>query len=314
MVLNLKQQLEGGLKIAREIPSFNPGNYSRIVFCGIGGSIMPAEAITMLWLDNINCYINHASYLPQWVRGSDYLVICVSWSGNTEETISAYENAKKCGADIAVVTSRGGRLAELAKRDNTPLALLPNHGLAPRNALPSMLSTLLTLLSHSDTIEASLNSSIFTEDSQRQEIVGEITESISGKTPLIYSSFPWRFLGDFWKKFLNENCKIHAFYNFMPEAGHNEIAGIKREDPQFFYLLLKDTEEEKDDFFRLNKLEKLLSNYNASYFVSEIKGDNRFEKIINQYILASLTSKALAEKLGINPDDISIIEDFKKLS
>ena len=64
----------------------------------------------------------------------------------------------------------------------------------------------------------------------------------------------------------------------------------------------------------INRLEKFLKIYGADYFVSKVNGNNRFEKIINQYILASLTSKALANKLGVNPEDIETIESFKKLS
>lgn len=305
------QQLKTGLKVAQEVIPLNPSAYSRIIFCGMGGSIMPAEAVSMLWLNDINGYINRASHLPQWTS-SEHAVVCVSWSGDTEETISAYKSAKERNIPVYAITS-GGILAELAQKDQIPFVLLPNSGLAPRDAFGLMFSSLLTLLSHSDIIENNLSSSIFS-GSEPGTLAEKLAGSIGKKTPLLYSSYPWRYLENFWKKFFNENCKKHSFCNFIPEAVHNEIAGVKKNDSEFFYLILKDSEEEKDDLAKLNKLEKFLQSYGASFFVSEIKGSNRFEKIISQYVMASQTSLALAEKLGIDPDDISIIEDFKKNS
>ena len=314
MKINFKEQLEIGLNAAKKVKPVNPYSYSRIIFCGMGGSIMPAEAVSMLWLDNLNCYINRISYLPHWTA-KEHLVICVSWSGNTKETISAYQQAKDIGAKTLAI-SNGGKLQQLAEQDGAPFVLLPNLELAPRNALLMVLSSLLTLISQSAIIKDNLNSSVFseTELKKKEETAKEIAEHISNKTPLLYSSYSWRFLGDFWKKFFNENCKIHSFFNFLPEAAHNEIAGIKKNDSNFFYILLKDFAENQEDIKETNKLEKFLKSYGTDYFVSEVTGNNRFEKIINQYILASLTSEALANKLGVNPENIETIESFKKLS
>ena len=328
MFPQLKEQLEIGLIAVQKVQPVNPSDYSRIIFCGMGGSIMPAEAVSMLWLqrsgrspnpvvsglDTLNIYINRTSYLPHWIT-KEHLVTCVSWSGNTEEAISAYQQTRDIGAETLTISS-GGKLQQLAEQDGARFVLLPNRGLAPRNAFLMVLSSLLTLISQSDIIKDGLNSSVFSEAElkKNEETAREIAEHIGSKTPLLYSSYSWRFLGDFWKKFFNENCKIHSFFNFLPEAAHNEIAGIKKNNPNFFYILLKDSQENEEDLEEINRLEKFLKIYGADYFVSKVNGNNRFEKIINQYILASLTSKALANKLGVNPEDIETIESFKKLS
>ena len=316
-MIKIRQQLEIGLNAAKEIIPINPADYSRIIFCGMGGSIMPAEAISMLWLEDVKGYINRTPYLPHWAKDSpkNNLVVCVSWSGNTKETISAYQEAKSIGAETLAISS-GGKLQKLFEQGGTPFVLLPNQGLAPRNALLMVLSSLLTSISYSDIIEDNLNSSVFseTELKKKEEAAKKIAERIGGKIPLLYSSYSWRFLSDFWKKFFNENCKIHSFFNFLPEAEHNEIAGIKKNDPNFFYILLKDQAENQADLKEIGRLEKFLKDYNADYFVSEINGNNRFEKIINQYILASLTSEVLANKLGVGPEDTGTIKEFKKLS
>ncbi|MBI2676882.1 MAG: SIS domain-containing protein [Candidatus Yanofskybacteria bacterium] len=310
-MVQVRQQLIDGLNVAKRITPINPSDYSRIIFCGMGGSIMPAEAISMLWLEDIAVYINRARHLPHWAS-KEHLVICTSWSGNTEETIASYESAMEKNIKTVVITS-GGRLAELARKDGVILILLPNQNLNPRNAFGSMLASTLTLFSHSDIIESTFNSPLFSQEKDNFGFGASISEAIGAKTPIIYSSYSWRFLGLFWKKFFNENSKIHAFASFLPEAVHNEIAGVKEKDQRFFYLILEDSEEETTDRLNLEKFYKFLKKYNTENVLIKIEGKTRLEKVLGQYILASTTSAQLAQQLGVDPDSTEIIESFKKL-
>ncbi len=273
---------------------------------------MPAEAISMLWLEDIKGYINRTPYLPHWAS-KEHLVICISWSGNTEEPLASYKSAIEKNIKTVVITS-GGKLAELAQKDGATLLLLPNQNLNPRNALGLMLAPILTLLSHSDIIESTFNSPLFSQENGSFELGTNISVAIGKKTPLIYSSYPWRFLGLFWKKFLNENSKIHAFANFLPEVVHNEIAGVKKDDQDFFYLILKDPEEEMEDQSRLEKFSRFLKKYNTENMLLEIGGKTRLEKLLSHYVLASATSTQLAQQLGVDPNSTEVIESFKKLS
>ncbi len=312
MPQKLLQQLKDGLAAAEKAELINPSDYSRVIFCGLGGSIMPAEAISMLWLKDIAGYINRTPYLPYWAS-KEHLVICISWSGNTEETVASYKSAVEKNIKTVVITS-GGKLAELARKDGTTLILLPNQNINPRNALGLMLASVLTLLSHSDIIKDTFSSTLFSQENGSFKLRTDVSEAIGNRTPLIYSSYPWRFLGLFWKKFLNENTKIHAFANFLPEAAHNEIAGVKENDQKFFYLILKDPEEEAEDQSRLEKFSRFLKEYNTENILLELEGKTRLEKILNQYLLASTTSTQLAQHLGVDPDSTEAIESFKKLS
>ena len=307
----LKEGLELGIKTAESATPVQPGQYSRIIFCGVGGSIMPAEAVSMLWLEDVVGYINRTPYLPKWAS-KENLVGCTSWSGNTKETITSYKSAIEKNIKTLVITS-GGRLAELAKKDGTTLVLLPNQSVNPRNALGPMLASTLTLFSHSDTIKDTFSSQLFSQEKDSFDLGIDISKAMGEKTPIIYSSYPWRFLGNFWKKFLNENSKIHAFSNFLPEAVHNEIAGVKEKDQKFFYLILNDPEEETEDRSKLEKLSRFLKKYNTENALLNISGRTRLEKILGQYILASITSTQLAQQLGVDPDSTEVIESFKKL-
>ncbi|MBI2058042.1 MAG: hypothetical protein HYT63_03650 [Candidatus Yanofskybacteria bacterium] len=307
----LKEGLNLGIEEAKKVGPIQPKQYSRIIFCGVGGSIMPAEAISMLWLEDIAGYINRTPYLPDWAS-REHLVVCTSWSGNTEETIASYKSAVEKNIKTLVITS-GGSLAELAKKDGSTLVLLPNQNVNPRNALGLMLASILTLLSHSDTIEGAFNSPLFSQEKDSFDLGTDVSKAIGEKTPIIYSSYPWRFLGNFWKRFLNENSKIHAFSSFLPEAVHNEIAGVKEKDEKFFYLILNDPEEKAEDKSKLEKLSGFLKKYNTENILLELEGKTRLEKVLNQYLLASITSTQLARQLGVDPDSTEVIESFKKI-
>lgn len=309
--INFQEQLQLGLSAAKAIPPISANKYSRLIICGMGGSIMPAEALSMLWLDEPFVYINRTAYLPHWTN-LKHTVLCISWSGHTEETIACFEEAYRKNIPVYVITA-GGKLAELAKEKNIPAVFLPHKDYNPRNALGLMWSALLTLLSQTAIINHSLNSSHF-NPLKIETLADSLAPKIGSKTPLIYSSYPWRFLGLFWKIFFNENTKIHAFSNYLPGAGHNEIAGIKEQDKNFFYLILKDQD---DHFFNLKKAEqfaKFLEESQTENTTINISGPNRFEKILQQYLLASATSIQLAKQLGVDPQSTKVIEKFKHLS
>ncbi|MDO8495470.1 MAG: SIS domain-containing protein [bacterium] len=324
---SIYEQLKTGSAEAKKIAPVSSQQYPRIIFSGMGGSIMPAEALSMLWLPEHQIYLNRTAYLPHWATAG-HLAVCISWSGNTEETINCFLEAQEKKIATVVITT-GGKLAELAQKAGTPTILLPHQDLQPREALAMMLSALLTLLnqaelvqsnltgltllSHFDIIENSVNSSAF-DLIDSSPLSASIAQSIGSKTPLMYSSYPWRYLGSFWKILFNENVKTHAFFNHLPGAGHNEIAAIKEQDPNFFYLVLRDADDHFEDNKKLDQLTALLKTYQTGHTVVEISGANRFEKIIKQYALALQTSTQLAMQLGVDPHSIAVIEKFKQLS
>lgn len=316
MLNDLLSQLKFGLEKGKTIQPLVLKDYRRIVFCGVGGSLMPAEAISMLWLEKMAGYLNRTPYLPHWISEKN-LVICTSWSGQTEEILAIYQEAQKKKIPLLAL-SGGGELAEKAKKDQVPFLNFQINGVAPRNAFGYLLAASLTIISGHDMIEKALHYSLFRPapsgslENQAQQLAAQISQ----KVPLIYSSFPWRFLGYFWKRFFNENSKRHAFPNFVPEALHNEIAPLLTAPaPDRFYpLILLDQDEHPDDIKRLQKFSQFLQNQKIEHQVINLEGQDRLEKILQQYGLARLTSERLAQKVGFAPEDISLIENFKKFS
>jgi glucose/mannose-6-phosphate isomerase len=300
--IDFNRQFQDGANCAKGISVKSSSD--RVIFCGMGGSAIPGEIISMLWLDGFNCYLNRDYGLPHWVD-KHCLVVCTSWSGNTEETISSFNEAINRGLSVVAVADKG-ELLELAKKHGTPSVDLPSRPEPARFVVGQMLSTILTLLCNSAIIEYNL-----TNSTDFQPVSADFSSRIGGKIPLIYSSYQWRYLARFWKIHFNENCKIQAFSNFLPEAAHNEISGFAQKD-LCFPIILIDPDEEKADIKKLEKFATFLKNQNIDHEVVRIVGENRLEKILKNYNYAVSVSVGLAKLKNIEPFDTSVIEEFKK--
>jgi glucose/mannose-6-phosphate isomerase len=128
--------------------------------------------------DNV---IVHWDYdLPSGVTSQD-LVICTSWSGNTQETISSYDQAIAGGLDTVVIT-RGGALANKAKQNNTSLVILPDKNIPPRGAVGYMAGAMFSVLGQE-------NSDIAIDEKALDKTGKDLAEKLGDKIPLIYASY-----------------------------------------------------------------------------------------------------------------------------
>lgn len=306
MTADFSEQLKAGVKAAENVKL--AGRFKRVILCGMGGSALPGEIVTMLWLDDLNPYLQRGLTLPHWAD-ENCLVVCTSWSGDTGETISSFASAIEKNLPLAVVT-KGGQLAKLARDNNVPLALIPDENLPARFGVGYMLGALLTLIGRSAIIENSLNSLDFSTLSPNP---ATLAANIGQKTVLTYSSYQWRYLARYWKIHFNEDCKIHSFSNYFPEAAHNELAGFTQTNKgSYFPIILIDPDEEKADIQKLNKFGAFLTNQGFDHEIVSLDGKNRFQKIIKNINQAVSVSTELAKLLGVDPFDSSVIEAFKQ--
>jgi len=156
MLIDFQKQFAEGTKAAKNVKV--SGHFDRVVFCGMGGSAIPGEIISMLWLARFNYYINRGFGLPDWVDNR-CLVICVSWSGDTEETISSFEAAVKKDLPVIAIADRG-KLLEMAKKLGKPFIDLPSAELPARLVVGQMTAAILTLLGNSAIIDYNLPETI----------------------------------------------------------------------------------------------------------------------------------------------------------
>ncbi|MBW2974453.1 bifunctional phosphoglucose/phosphomannose isomerase, partial [Candidatus Woesearchaeota archaeon] len=221
------------------------GEVTSIVVCGMGGSAIGGDLLRTYCHDvKIPVFVNRNYEVPAFVD-SYTLVFAVSYSGNTEETLSAFYDAKKKGAQIIAITS-GGKLSKEAEK-----VIKVPPGLQPRAALGYLFFPMLGVLYNSNLIDvknADLNEMLALLVSKNEEIkdIAEgLAKKIQRKIPLIYSSELLKPVAYRWQTQINENAKYPAFHSAFPEMNHNEINAFRAmEREKYIAILLRD---EKDN-------------------------------------------------------------------
>ena len=310
-ILNFPVQLSKGVKLAKEVKIDR--TYEKVIICGMGGSIIPGE-ILAFWQEvsgMLPVFYIHRDYdLPPWVSNND-LVACISWSGNTEETLSCYEAAIKLDIPVVSITT-GGKLAELSQKNKTSSVIIPNNdNLKPRMGAGYMTAALFQLVGLGDKF-ASISLDVYKTEPEGEKLAQNMDDK---STPLLYSSYKWRLIPHLWKVLFNENDKIHAFWNYFPAMAHNELAGFDnnsktRFHPIFFKEPNDDPRQNKNIDTAVAILDKMGYNYDIVTLSS--LGDP-LETLLNSYILGLWTTYYLAKKIGVDPEKIELIEEYKKL-
>ncbi|MBI2674521.1 MAG: SIS domain-containing protein [Candidatus Yanofskybacteria bacterium] len=317
-ILTFPSQLSKGAEIARDIKIDK--TYEKVVICGMGGSIMPGLML-LTYKEHKNkgpgvpIIINNNYDLSSDVDADD-LVICISWSGTTEETISAFKTAVKRGIKPVAIT-KGGELGQLAKDNNTPLVVLPDQSTAPRLSVGYMVGALFTVLGLEKELDIAL-------DPQHHENTGkELADKIGSATPLIYTSYSWRKLGALWKSNFNETAKTPAYWNYLPILAHDELAMYIRKDLPFYPIIFKDERDLPRYIRDLDAAIAILDKQEYNYSIvnlregqvlsSKVPDPLPLEIVLNNYILGLWTSFYLAQKIGVDPEKIELIERYKEL-
>ena len=314
-ILNFPKQFAKGIGAAQKISLKQ--KYSRAIICGMGGSSIPGYILEMAY-PKANIQIHPSFDLPSDNFSKETLVLCISWSGNTEETISSYKTAVASGMSVVIITS-GGKLKELGSVNNSPIVLMTDDKIMPRNAAGYMYGTVFQILKDVgilDDIRENLETLERLISEKRIEALEtrakQIAENIGDKIPLIYTSYSWRNQAGFWKIFFNENAKIHSFWNSMPSLAHNELAGFNKKDAEkFFIIFLNDKDADNRYKDSLEKLEGILEETGYAHDLIDLEGSSITEKIFTNYILAAFASFYLAKKLGADPESMEMIEKFK---
>lgn len=264
----------------------NLKKYTKIVFCGIGGSAVPGEVVKALGMKKPVLIAREK--LPASVN-SKTLVFVVSYSGNTKETIKLYRAAKKKKAKIITITS-GGKLSKV--KDDI---IKVSKGYLPREALITMLIPILKVLG----IKTENISNILKKIKKSK--AKKIAKKIKGKLPIIYaSSERLKVVSERWGDELNENAKVLAHTGYFPEISHNEIEA--RLDKRFKVILLIDK--------KTRQIEKALK-FLKKPIIIKLTGNNLMEKIIYGIGLGDSVSYELSRLFGKNPYVTKRIEWLK---
>ncbi len=242
VIIDSAGQLQKGLALAKDI--IVEGNFGNVVICGMGGSTLPADLLVSLNKAKIPFYIHKDYNLPK-VANENSLVICISYSGNTEETVSSLQEAIEKKFTVIGI-STGGQIETLCTKHQIPMVKIPS-GIQPRSAIGYIFSALAKVLSNAKMIEDMSGQLLQASEKLDKvwallEVDGKnLAKKLVKKVPVIYSSNTLKELARIWKIKFNENSKIPAFYNFFPELNHNEMVGytnLKKMGAKNFYTLI----------------------------------------------------------------------------
>lgn len=315
--LNTPEHIEEGIKLADQTIIPDAANVQHITFVGMGGSLHSAFLLKT-YLENIGCkkQINLVRdyTIPCWVSKKGFLIVS-SYSGNTAETLEAYKQAYREGYKLLVMTS-GGKLQEYAEKNGTPIILLPK-GYQPRYTVYHFFGALLKIFQNSGIIEKHeqivadairmLHKPIF------EQMGKQIAEKINAKVPIIYTSPKLSGVNQRWKIYLNENTKIHAFYNELPELDHNELNGFLSRNDAFHVIFLVDEEEAKWHRQRISATKQIIKEYGCPATEIVIKGHSYLARLLSAISIGDWVSYYYAKQRGVDPADIEVIEKLKKI-
>jgi len=316
------QQLQ--YKFDTQIPAFS--DISNIILAGMGGSSLPGVFLrtwpgTLVPFEIVRDYA-----LPEYVS-KNTLFISSSYSGNTEETLTAIKEAEAREAQIVVIAA-GGKLADYAREKNYPLFTIPG-GIQPRMCSFYFLAAFLQILEPlglvaSGSIEelaaaggwlkeqiGSWKAEIPTKDNAAKQLALELM----GKSVVVYSGpklFP---AANKFKICLNENAKNIAWVNQYPEFNHNEFIGWSSHPEQKPYAVveIRSNLENERVQKRFVVSERLLSGKRPAPEVIEPKGDSLIQQLLWASNFADFTSLYVALLNGLNPTPVDLVEKLKLL-
>jgi glucose/mannose-6-phosphate isomerase len=295
-----------------------------LVVCGMGGSAIGGDLATAALGDRATRPITtvRGYALESWT-GPDSLVLCASYSGNTEETLACFEAAGAAGAGRVALTT-GGRLAEAAREEGVPVIGVP-AGMQPRAAVLYMIVATLEcaalcgaapgLHSEIDTATALLERLVeewgpeSSDDSHAKSIAG----TLQGTVPVVHGSGPTVAPARRWKTQINENADAPAFWGELPEANHNEICGWDRgrEVAPLSAVFLEDPDQHPRVEKRIELTCAEVERSGAQAVRVGARGDSRLERVLSLVLLGDLVSVYLAVLDGVDPTPVEPIERFK---
>jgi len=313
IILDFPKQFKKGLETARDIKV--EGEFDNIVICGLGGSALPSNVL-LTYLPEIKVPVySHRSYgLPAQTNDKS-LIICISYSGNTEETISAYQEAINKNLKVTAITT-GGELQKLAEENNLPVAIIPQDAVQPRFALGYQSAALLEILGNAGIIPN--QSAILIEMAKNlnpgktEEQGKALAKTLVDKVPVVYTSARFKAVARIWKIKFNENSKIMSFWNYFPELNHNEMVGLTNLKANFHFIIFSDKDIHHRNLKRMELFADLAKEKGADVDIIEMEGDNALEKMFNTLILGDWVTYYLALEYGQDPVPVKIVEDFKR--
>lgn len=314
------------LRYSFDVPAIQLPEIRNIVYAGMGGSAL-AASVSKVWPGyNLPFEVVRDYTLPRYVDGKT-LCFVASYSGNTEETLSALEQAEEKGAFIVVIAG-GGKLADIAREKGYPMAVLPKTE-QPRYAVLYNLKAIVDILDKAGLLpESSLQGELqdaiqFLEGCTKswrpdvptaQNPAKQIAQEIMGRSVVVYSGPLLAPAAYKWKISFNENAKNVAWEGQLPEFNHNEFIGWSKLPVEKPYAVidLRSNLEHPRVQKRFEVSERLLSGMRPAPTVVQAEGSTLLMQLVWTMAFGDFVSIYLALLNGLNPAPVDLVEKFKK--
>lgn len=315
--------LRSGFASGRELEFRWPRGIDRSVLFGMGGSAIGADLLRTFTDAETNLQIRpvREPNLPRWV-GPAVLAVAVSYSGDTWETLSAFDEAGRRGAPRLAISS-GGRLQEKARLEGVPHLRVP-AGLAPRAALGYMLGGLLGLFdpafpaSNRDRLDRASKRLVaqVRELSAVDGAPARLAARIGTRLPWICASRDLSAVARRWATQIEENSKRLAHWDVLPESMHNAIVAwdalSRKEAGRYSVVRLEGSADDPSVHERFEYLESVLARKKVPVDSVRFDAVDRLERILSAVQWGDYLSLALARREGIDPLPVVAIQRMKR--
>ena len=324
VLINSYQQIDFAWNNEIQIKGINTSEISNIIISGLGGSAISADLIKNFLADELTIplVVNRNYNLPKFA-GKNTLFIASSYSGNTEETISALRQAIKLGCKV-ISTTTGGEVETISNKENIPCVKV-QKGFQPRYSLGLSFFTLLKVFQEFKLIDD--QSEIVEKIKSIWKVNGEalskegnnaftIAESLVGFVPVIYSvADSTNAVGYRLKCQFNENSKLHAFHNEVPEMNHNEIIGWESYHEKNFnskIILIEDLNYHPQIQKRFKIFSDIFSKSGIETLTLKSDEENFKVRLLDLIYLGDWISYYTGVLRGYDPSEIDNIHTLKE--
>ncbi len=311
----LKESLEIGQK-AQIKPHSQPIN--KVFVAGLGGSGIGADFVRGLIRSEAKIpYLVGKGYdIPKYVD-KNTLAIASSYSGNTEETLSSFEQLVKTGAKIVCISS-GGQLIKRAKADGLDYIKIPDNWPSPRACLGYSLIQQLYIIHKlgiiSERILDEVRKSIdllLQEKESIQQKAKTVADQLAGKIPIIYVTDRMPAVAVRLRQQLNENAKILCWHHVIPEMNHNELVGWRTKNEQFAVIYLRNEDDLLRNQTRITINQEIIRKYTSTIIEIYSKGSTLTEKTLYLVHLGDWISWYLAQIRKVDAIEVDVIDYLK---
>jgi glucose/mannose-6-phosphate isomerase len=299
-----------------------------VAVLGMGGSAVAGDLVRSIFADRLKApLVSVRDYdLPEWVSKTT-LVVAVSHSGATEETISALSAALERRCPVIVITT-GGPIGDVAARVQLPRLVYPAADVPPRASLGFTMSLLVGTLERAgmlDIGESEMEAGIVASGavvracesslSTEANMAKQLAWSLLDRLPIIEASGSLAAVARRWKTQLNENSKSAAVAEELPEAMHNAVVGYDQPDvlrDHQYVVFLSASGDHERNAFRAELSAELLNAVGISHQTVKIEGEGRFAQACAAITLGDYVSAYLGLLYGIDPSATPVLTHVKE--